>query len=157
MRASPAFLATMLLISANGLVPTAVRQSARLGLNSVQPVLIERDGSGIPDGLYDSALVDVPCSNSGVLSRRPEARWRFREDEVAELVQIQTRLLMMAFERVRSGGYLLYSTCSIEPEETSGVIAALTSMVGNVSVVREQLLLPGKPADGAYQALLKRD
>ena len=67
----------------------------RLKLTNVTPVLIERDGSDIPEAEYDAVLVDVPCSNTGVLSRRPEARWRFREDEVNDLVQLQTRLLQI--------------------------------------------------------------
>ena len=129
---------------------------ARLGLTSVRPTLIDRDGTGIPDGPFDSALVDVPCSNTGVLARRPEARWRFRKDELSELAQLQTRLLMTAFDRVRPGGHVLYSTCSIEPEETSDVVAAVASLTADLTVVREQLLLPGLPGDGAYQALLRR-
>lgn len=128
----------------------------RLKLTSVHPRLISRDGNDLSAGPFDAALVDVPCSNTGVLSRRPEARWRFREDELQELVQLQTRLLLAAFERLRPGGRLVYSTCSIEPEETSELVKNLTTLIPDLTLSHEQLLLPGQAGDGAYQALLRK-
>ena len=130
---------------------------ARLQLSSVQPELIERDGSDLPPGPYDAILVDVPCSNTGVLARRPEARWRFRENELEELVQLQTRLLLTAFDNVRPGGRIVYSTCSIEPEETSVLMQSLTTAVAGLTLKKQQLQLPGQPGDGAFQALLIRE
>ena len=129
----------------------------RLKLTGATPVLIERDGSDIPATDYDAVLVDVPCSNTGVLSRRPEARWRFREDELNELVQLQTRLLLTAFDHVKSGGRIVYSTCSIEPEETTQLVESVTQQVPGLSLESQQLQLPGRPGDGAYQALLKKN
>ena len=128
----------------------------RLGLTSIEPTLIARDGSDLPTGPFDAVLVDVPCSNTGVLSRRPEARWRFREADLQELVQLQTRLLLNAFDLVRPGGRVIYSTCSVEPEETSDLIASVTSAVEGLMCVHQTLQLPGNPADGAYRALLTR-
>ncbi|MCP4169986.1 MAG: hypothetical protein GY758_04335 [Fuerstiella sp.] len=128
----------------------------RLKLTGATPVLVERDGSDIPAADYDAALVDVPCSNTGVLSRRPEARWRFREDEVQELVQMQTRLLLTAFDHVMPGGRIVYSTCSIEPEETSQLVENITERVPGLNLVSQQLQLPGQLSDGAFQALLKK-
>lgn len=126
----------------------------RLRLSSVKPVLIDRDGTSIPTGPYDAVLVDVPCSNTGVLSRRPEARWRFRELELEELVRLQTRLLLTALDHVHPGGRIVYSTCSIEPEETSTLIRDVCQAVSGLSVHEQNLQLPGHPSDGAFQALL---
>jgi len=129
----------------------------RLGHSSITPLLIERDGTGIPEQPFDAALVDVPCSNTGVLARRPEARWRFNEWEVDDLTQLQTRLLMIAFDAVRPGGRIVYSTCSVEPEETTLLIQNVVEAVPAMTLIREQLLLPGQPADGAYVAVLQRN
>lgn len=126
----------------------------RLRLSSVHPTLIQRDGEGIPPGPYDAVLVDVPCSNTGVLCRRPEARWRFVESDMAELLQLQTRLLLTAYEQLRPGGRLVYSTCSIEPEETTQLIENVTKLVPGLDVVKQRLMLPGQPSDGAFRALL---
>lgn len=135
-----------------------VHQSVeRLNLSSVQPVLIERDGSDIPEGPYDAVLVDVPCSNTGVLSRRPEARWRFVESDMEELIQLQTRLLLTAYGQLRPGGRLVYSTCSIEPEETTQLIENVTKLVPGLTIVKQHLQLPAQPSDGAFRALLKKE
>ena len=128
----------------------------RLNLKSIQPRLIDRDGHDIPVGPYDAVLVDVPCSNTGVLSRRPEARWRFRVEELDELVQIQTRLLLTAFEHVRSGGRIVYSTCSIEPEETTDLVSAVTKAVRGLTLVHLDLQIPSPSGDGAFRALLQK-
>ncbi|MEQ9409608.1 MAG: transcription antitermination factor NusB [Fuerstiella sp.] len=128
----------------------------RLKLNSIRTQLIDRDGSGLPSQPFDAVLVDVPCSNTGVLSRRPEARWRFREEELAELVQLQTRLLLTAYEHVRPGGRIVYSTCSIEPEETADLTGRVVGLVPDLSLSQQRLVLPGQVGDGAFQAVLHR-
>ena len=128
----------------------------RLGLNSIRTLCIARDGAGIPDEVWDAALVDAPCSNTGVLARRPEARWRFRESSLEGLTRLQTRLLMMAFDRVRVGGRVVYSTCSIEPEETTRLVRSLADAVPAMELSCDSLLQPGQPADGGYTALLRR-
>lgn len=128
----------------------------RLQLNSITVLKISTDGSDLPEGPFDAVLVDVPCSNTGVLARRPEARWRFKEGDVLELVQLQARLLMTAFDVVKPGGRIVYSTCSIEPEETIELIEGLQEHVPAFQVKEQKMLLPGQPADGAYCALIVR-
>jgi 16S rRNA (cytosine967-C5)-methyltransferase len=130
--------------------------AARLELKSIRTLAIGKDGNGIPDGPFDAVLVDVPCSNSGVLNRRPEARWRIDEASIQELVILQSRLLLLACERVRPGGRVVYSTCSLEPEENRGVVDAVLKHLPQFSLRQNVLHLPGQPADGAYQALLER-
>jgi 16S rRNA (cytosine967-C5)-methyltransferase len=126
----------------------------RLGASIIQTHLIGADGSGCPEGPFDAALVDVPCSNTGVLGKRPEARWRITPAGITELSQTQARLLTMALDRLTPGGRAVYSTCSIEPEENSDLVLRVLAHCRGVRLVEEKLFLPGKPADGGYQALL---
>jgi 16S rRNA (cytosine967-C5)-methyltransferase len=70
----------------------------------------------------DGVLLDAPCSGLGVLSRRPDARWRKRADDLRRLQTLQGELLRAAARLVRPGGVLVYSVCSFEPEETQGVV-----------------------------------
>lgn len=71
---------------------------------------------------FDAVLVDVPCSGLGTLRRNPEIKWHFSPEQFAALQQTQRQILQSASEKVRSGGQLLYSTCSTEPEENEQVI-----------------------------------
>lgn len=73
---------------------------------------------------YPAVLVDAPCSNTGVLRRRPDAKQRLREDDIAKAATLQRLLLAQAAHFVQPGGRLVYSTCSLEPEENTGVIEA---------------------------------
>ena len=108
-----------------------------------------------PDG-FDAALVDVPCSNTGVLARRVEARWRLRPEDLEELPRIQGELLAKAAGLVRPGGRLVYSTCSLEPEENAGVVAAFERAHPEWRLVASEQVLPAADRDGAFWALLVR-
>jgi len=127
---------------------------ARLGLKSIRTVEIGDDGSGLPEGSFDAILLDVPCSNTGVLGKRPEARWRLTPHDFKELPFKQGRLLSLALDRVRPGGRVVYSTCSIEPEENEAVVQAATAGREDVSVAETKSHHPGDPSDGGYQALI---
>ncbi|MDA1229703.1 MAG: hypothetical protein O2856_02925 [Planctomycetota bacterium] len=141
---------------ANGRLHRIRENAARLHLTSIHPKVIPKDGRDLPAGPFDAVLVDVPCSNTGVLNRRPEARWRFDRHGLEELVVLQTRLLLQACELVRIGGRVVYSTCSMEPEENRGVVDAILLARKDFRLETEIHHLPGLPADGAYQALLIR-
>ena len=128
--------------------------AARLGLTCIDAVKIDETGGGLPDGMFDAVLLDVPCSNTGVLGKRPEARWRIIPRDLVELPRQQIRLLSLALDRVKPGGRIVYSTCSIEPEENEEVIKAALDGRTGVRVADSQLHLPGDPADGGFQTLL---
>lgn len=74
---------------------------------------------------FDRVLLDAPCSGLGALRRRPEARWRKKEEDIPALVELQIRLLRRALELVAPGGYVAYVTCSPVVEETTGVVRAV--------------------------------
>lgn len=107
--------------------------------------------------LADRALVDAPCSNTGVLGKRPEARWRLKEGDVARLAEIQLRLLSAAAGAVRPGGVLVYGTCSIEPEENERVVERFLEKSPAFGVEEQIALYPHKSGcDGGYAARLIR-
>jgi 16S rRNA (cytosine967-C5)-methyltransferase len=114
---------------------------------------------------FDAVLLDVPCSNSGVIARRPEARRSLTAARLKRLVDLQRRLLLKGAGCCRVGGRLgrlVYSTCSIEPEENQEQTAWLRSAQDRWRVEREVLTLPRWGAeisdwrDGGYAVLLVR-
>ncbi|WP_439624232.1 16S rRNA (cytosine(967)-C(5))-methyltransferase RsmB [Gemmata sp.] len=127
----------------------------RLRIKGVRTVLLGPDGES-PPGPFDAALVDVPCSNTGVLGRRPEVRWRLKPTEFQYLIRLQTRLLFQALDRVKSGGLVVYSTCSIEPDENEGVVKAVMRGIRNLRLEAEHRAVPGRPSDGGYWARLRK-
>ena len=92
---------------------------ATMGRNDV--TVVEADGTALPAELdgFDRALVDAPCSGLGVLAQRPDLRWR-----ATPLPDLQLALLRSAAERVRPGGTILYSVCTLNPDECGAVVDA---------------------------------
>lgn len=127
----------------------------RLQLKSIRTHLMSKEALDAPTGHFDGVLVDVPCSNTGVLGKRPEARWRISPYDLRELPRLQHRLLSLALDRVRPGGRVVYSTCSIEAVENRGVVDLCLAERPQVKLVEERHHVPGHPGDGAYQALLR--
>jgi 16S rRNA (cytosine967-C5)-methyltransferase len=128
----------------------------RLGFSMIQPLVIREDLSELPEGPFDAVLIDVPCSNTGVLGKRPEVRSRITPEDIGELAATQKRLLDAAATLVAPGGRIVYSTCSVEPEENSGVISQFLNSHADFELREAHEYLPGQPSDGGYQALLVR-
>jgi 16S rRNA (cytosine967-C5)-methyltransferase len=77
------------------------------------------------EAAFDLALADVPCSGTGTLGRNPEIRHRLRPDDLARQAEQQRAILTTALRAVRPGGRVVYSTCSLEPEENEQIVAAV--------------------------------
>lgn len=93
-----------------GIVETEVQDAA---------LLFEREEW---HGHFDKVLVDAPCSGLGVLRRRADSRWRREKEDLVELPRLQKAIISGAAEMVKPGGILVYSTCSIQPEENQDVV-----------------------------------
>jgi 16S rRNA (cytosine967-C5)-methyltransferase len=104
----------------------------------------------------DRILVDAPCSNTGVMRRRVDLRWRIQATEIERLCATQLALLKQAAPMLSPGGVLVYSTCSLEPEENSGVVKQFLAAHPDFKLEAERQLLPfADGVDGAYVAKLK--
>ena len=108
-------------------------------------------------GLFDRILLDAPCSNTGVMRRRVDLRWRIQPPEIARLSQAQAALLSQAASELKPGGTLVYSTCSLEKEENEDVVRSFLETHPGFKLENERQLLPFiEEVDGAYVATLRR-
>jgi 16S rRNA (cytosine967-C5)-methyltransferase len=124
---------------------------ARLGITCV-----EFEGSSQPPP-FDRILVDAPCSNTGVLRRRVDLRWRIKAGEIERLRQTQQALLEQAAAQLKAGGILVYSTCSLEPEENESVARDFLDGHAEFKLERQRQLLPFiEGIDGAYVARMRK-
>lgn len=95
----------------------------RLGRKAMLKVMDAQDLSSLP-GVFDRILVDAPCSGTGVIRRHPDIKWLRRSKDIANLKTMQAKILDAAFAKLADNGVLLYTTCSILPEENQEQIEA---------------------------------
>jgi 16S rRNA (cytosine967-C5)-methyltransferase len=140
---------------------------ARLGVtcvevsdfNSPQPPNKHAEFISAPSfgAAFDRVLLDAPCSNTGVLRRRVDLRWRLHPDELKRLPKLQLQLLDQAAPLLKPAGILVYSTCSVEPEENQHVVQEFLRTHPGFSLERERELLPFQDeVDGAYVARIAK-
>ncbi len=133
----------------------------RMGVTIVQTLLADRIAP-LAERPFDLVLVDAPCSNTGVLARRPEARWRVTGKRIEQLARDQRRLLALGSQFVRPGGEVVYATCSLEEEENEQVVGSLSGGRGVLRLLNQcriqpaGLERPGRWSDGGYFAVLRR-
>ena len=126
----------------------------RLGVTCAETTGSRQPATG--DSRFDRILIDAPCSNTGVMRRRVDLRWRIQAAEILRLQRTQLDLLNQAAPQLKPGGVLIYSTCSLEPEENSEVVKQFLASNRGFQLESERQLLPfADGVDGAYVARLK--
>jgi len=136
--------------------------SERLGTHCLQ--LLVADSNELLDkhpewkGFFDRILIDAPCSGLGTLARHPDARWRINKDNIQELVELQSQLLNSLAPLLKSGGKLVYSTCTIHPDENFNQIRKFIQLKSQFSLEYEKQIWPGDKdnGDGFYIAVLNK-
>lgn len=135
------------------------QNTERLGLSSVETRRHDARYAALDfasEEPFDAVLLDAPCSNTGVLRRRSEARWRFDLSSQRRIHSTQAELLRAALPLVRPGGRLVYSLCSIEVDEGQEQVAKLIEEHPNLVLEHEELWLPTPGGgDGGYAARLR--
>ena len=124
----------------------------RVGADWVEAVAAVGEGTA-----FDRVLADVPCSNTGVLRRRPDARWNWTREHLSELVELQSSIFAKAAEHVAPGGVIVYSTCSNEPEENGCQISAFLASHPDFEEIGRKESVPFESGwDGAFACALRR-
>ncbi len=163
-----AFLAAA--VTPGGMVTAVDRDGARLALlretlarTGADPEAVEViEGDALAEGVlprgpFDRVLVDAPCSNTGVLARRVEARHRLEHRDLDTLAALGRRLLETALGRLKAGGVAVHSVCSLEPEEGPQTVRRAIRRMPDVGIRMEERLLPvAGRRDGGYVAVLRR-
>jgi len=109
-------------------------------------------------GKYDRILLDAPCSNTGVIRRRVDVRWRLKGDDFARMRKVQVGLIKNLAGRLKPGGALVYSTCSVEPEENDEVVREAEREAPELKFQKSRRTLPFRDnVDGAFAALFTRN
>ncbi|MBN2588669.1 MAG: methyltransferase domain-containing protein, partial [Sedimentisphaerales bacterium] len=125
----------------------------RLGIKSVQVLKYEK----ISDMKFDCILLDVPCSNTGVLAKRIETRFRIEPKTIKGITTTQTEILEQASTMLNPCGTICYSTCSIQIQENSSVVKDFLKRHNDFTLVSEKLVLPSAERfdhDGGYSAVI---
>ena len=133
----------------------------RLGCNCLN--VLEADASSLiamkPEwrGSFQGILLDAPCSGLGTLARHPDARWRMTPAKVSELVALQFKLFERLLPLLSKGGRLVYSTCTIHPDENERQIKRILALHPELKLEQEKQLWPdiSRPGDGFYAATLE--
>lgn len=113
--------------------------------------------STLEGGSFDRILVDAPCSNTGVIRRRVDVRWRLTPEDFERMQEKQLQILRNVAPMLRKGGTLVYSTCSLDAEENQQVVARVAHEIPELQFVEEQQALPFRDkTDGAYAAKFTR-
>jgi 16S rRNA (cytosine967-C5)-methyltransferase len=132
-----------------------VRDAERLGIKSIYP--IRADVRDFRVKKADRILLDVPCSGTGVMGKRGDLRWKLTPVSLGRLIDLQREMLISAAANLEKGGVLVYSTCSILPEENEKQVESFVSKNHDFIIKNAVLNLPGQPFyDGGFGAVLIR-
>jgi 16S rRNA (cytosine967-C5)-methyltransferase len=128
---------------------TILKSAERQGIKGLK-VIVYNAERALPfaENSFDRVLVDAPCTGTGTLRRNPEIRWRISAPDIFDLSGRQQRILRSAAKMVRPGGSLLYSTCSVEPEENEEVVARFLKEHADFSLVPVDAVPALRNSDG---------
>lgn len=145
--------------ASNARLDRVIENCRRLGVTIVATIPCEgtRLTRCLRGAKFDRVLVDAPCSNTGVLRRRADLRWRVTEEEILRLAQLQEKLLTVAGQLTKPGGTLVYSTCSLEPEENERVVERFSTAQPEFALQTTRSIFPPRDGvDGAYVARFRK-
>ena len=132
----------------------------RLGVRNTRALVHDtmRAGDPLEPASFDRILVDAPCSNTGVLRRRVDVRWRLTDEDFLRMPAQQLALVRRTASLLKPGGTLVYSTCSLEPEENDQLVEKAVAAVPGLRFIESRRTLPFVDGiDGAFAAKFTRE
>jgi len=135
-------------------VETLANNLKRLGAEIVQTIRHYWAKESLKEQTpFDRILIDAPCSNTGVMRRRIDVRWRLTADDFARMATEQFRIVRATIPLLKPGGILVYSTCSLEPEENEQIVRRMIKEFPFLKLLEEKSVLPFRDGfDGAFAA-----
>lgn len=127
----------------------------RMGVTNAQALALDtmKESPELPAGGFDRILIDAPCSNTGVIRRRVDVRWRLTDEDFLRMPAQQLALIRRCVGLLKPGGVLVYSTCSLEPEENDGVCESAVQQIPGLVLEQKRHVRPWVDGvDGAFCA-----
>jgi 16S rRNA (cytosine967-C5)-methyltransferase len=143
-------------------IDTLKENMARLGVGIAQILQHDWTGTRVPPEItsaapFDRILIDAPCSNTGVMRRRVDVKWRLRPSDFDHMQHLEIEVVRALVPFLKPNGLLVYSTCSLEPEENDNVVRRVLAEKSILRLETEKSSLPFRDGfDGAYAARLIR-
>ena len=121
------------------------KETARMGTTIAEPVVADARVSVPLMGEADLLVLDPPCTSSGVFAKQPSAKWRLSPKSIANMSEIQTQMIGNCADKVKKGGFITYSTCSVTEEENEGVVERFLKEHADFKIVdiTPQMGMPG--------------
>lgn len=133
------------------------KRADRAGASSIQTRLINAGAIEQLKNTADRLLLDVPCSGLGVLRRTPDAKWKLSPDFIEQVKITQQEIICNYSQMLKSGGIMVYATCSILPSENQEQVQQfLNSRQGKFELLNDMKVLPSEGFDGFYMCALKK-
>lgn len=132
------------------------RRAVRAGIDIITTKSIVRNTIASLKNSADYVLLDVPCSGIGVLRRNPDDKWKLSKNRVEALIKIQQEILQEYSMMVKSGGVLVYATCSILPSENDKQIDAFLALNDQFELEKKQTIYPSQGGDGYFMARMTK-
>ena len=135
------------------------KRGRRAGVANIETRLIESSKTiKRLESSADRLLLDVPCSGLGVLKRNPDAKWKLSIEFIDRVKELQQHILTDYSTMLKSGGLMVYSTCSLFPSENENQVATfLEKQEGKFELIEQKSVFPSEGFDGFYMALIKRN
>lgn len=132
--------------------------ATRLGIDIMEARVMDASTlEGVEDHSFDRVLCDVPCSGYGVLSRKSDIKYHMNSEDMDTLIPLQQSILVCASKKLKTGGILVYSTCTLNKKENEKQVECFLKNNPNFEKLEEQTIFPFfYDSDGFYMAKLKR-
>jgi 16S rRNA (cytosine967-C5)-methyltransferase len=133
----------------------------RLGATIISPVEHDWRKERLPRELenlrFDRILIDAPCTNTGVIRRRVDVRWRLQRDDFLRMQREQLEIVRAVARLLKPGGILVYATCSLEPEENESVVQRMLAEMASMRLLEQKSSRPFRDrCDGTFAAKFSR-
>lgn len=135
------------------------KRARRNGVNNIEIRLIENEQSiHRYENFADRLLLDVPCSGTGVIKRNPDTKWKVTPESIEKTKKLQSVILSDYSKMLKSGGLMVYATCSILPSENQQQVQDfIEQQKNNFTLIKDKTIYPSEGFDGFYMALLKKN
>jgi 16S rRNA (cytosine967-C5)-methyltransferase len=132
------------------------KRADRAGVSIIETKTISFDTINKLKNTADRLLLDVPCSGLGVIRRTPDAKWKLNVDFLNKIRITQQEIITNYSQMLKSGGVMVYATCSILPSENQAQVNKFLEKNKNFELIEDRKVLPSEGFDGFYMAAIKR-